>query len=80
MDKRDFRKLDAVTQAELRRVAVRMVQAGKTRREAATAVRTRLRRVLRPRPLLQLHTAAWTAGGNPGCVSDRAGVGVPDYR
>ena len=38
MDKRDFRKLDAVTQAELRRVAVRMVQAGKTRREAATAV------------------------------------------
>jgi transposase len=38
MGKRDFRKLDAATQAELRRVAVRMVQAGKTRREAADAV------------------------------------------
>lgn len=35
---RDFRKLDAATQAELRRVAVRMVQAGKTRTEAAAAV------------------------------------------
>src|SRR5215213_7333306 len=35
---RDFRKLDAATQAELRRVAVRMVQAGKTRIEAAEAV------------------------------------------
>ena len=35
---RDFRKLDAATRAELRRVAVRMVQAGKTRIEAAEAV------------------------------------------
>jgi transposase len=35
---RDFRKLDATTQAELRRVAVRMVQAGKTRIEAAAAI------------------------------------------
>lgn len=35
---RDFRKLAAATQAELRRVAVRMVQAGKTRIEAAEAV------------------------------------------
>jgi transposase len=35
---RDFRKLDAATQAELRRVAVRMVQAGRTRLEAAEAV------------------------------------------
>jgi transposase len=35
---RDFRKLDATTQAELRRVAVRMVEAGKTRTEAAAAV------------------------------------------
>jgi len=35
---RDFRKLDAATQAELRRVAVTMVAAGKTRREAAEAV------------------------------------------
>jgi len=35
---RDFRKLDAVTQAELRRVAVAMVRAGKTRIEAAAAV------------------------------------------
>src|SRR5438309_547614 len=34
----DFRKLDATTQAELRRVAVRMVQAGRTRVEAAEAV------------------------------------------
>src|SRR3954463_5263966 len=32
---RDFRKLDMATQAELRRVAVGMVQAGKTRAEAA---------------------------------------------
>jgi transposase len=36
--KRDFRKLDAATQAELRRVAVDMVGAGKTRCEAAEAV------------------------------------------
>ena len=35
---RDFRKLDPATQAELRRVAVGMVQAGKTRMEAAAAV------------------------------------------
>jgi len=35
---RDFRKLDATTQAELRRVAVRMVQSGKTRVAAAEAV------------------------------------------
>lgn len=35
---RDFRKLDPGTQAELRRVAVAMVEAGKTRIEAAAAV------------------------------------------
>ncbi len=35
---RDFRKLDVATQAELRRVAVGMVEAGKTRIEAAEAV------------------------------------------
>src|SRR5919199_6004892 len=35
---RDFRKLDAATQAELRRVAVGLVQSGKTRIEAAAAV------------------------------------------
>ena len=35
---RDFRKLAAATRAELRRVAVRMVEAGKTRVEAAEAV------------------------------------------
>src|SRR5918912_2752211 len=35
---RDFRKLAAATQAELRRVAVAMVRAGKTRIEAAEAV------------------------------------------
>jgi transposase len=35
---RDFRKLDMATQAALRRVAVGMVQAGKTRVEAAAAV------------------------------------------
>jgi transposase len=35
---RDFRKLDPATQAELRRVAVAMVEAGKTRVEAAAAV------------------------------------------
>jgi transposase len=36
--RRDFRKLDPATQAELRRVAVAMVEAGKTRVEAAVAV------------------------------------------
>lgn len=36
--RRDFRKLDPATQAELRRVAVAMVEAGKTRPEAAAAV------------------------------------------
>ena len=36
--KRDFRQLDTTTQQELRRLAVRMVQAGKTRLEAAEAV------------------------------------------
>ena len=35
---RDFRKLAPATQAELRRVAVAMVRAGKTRIEAAAAV------------------------------------------
>src|SRR4051812_1716807 len=35
---RDFRKLDPATQAELRRVAVAMVEAGGTRVEAAAAV------------------------------------------
>ena len=36
--RRDFRKLDPATQAELRRVAVAMVEEGKTRVEAAAAV------------------------------------------
>src|SRR4051812_48205963 len=36
--KRDFRKLSPATQAELRRVAVAMVRAGKTRVEAAATV------------------------------------------
>src|SRR5512144_287476 len=35
---RDFRKLAAATQAELRRIAVAMVRAGKTRSEAAATV------------------------------------------
>src|SRR3569833_1971331 len=35
---RDFRKLTLATQAELRRIAVAMVRAGKTRIEAAEAV------------------------------------------
>lgn len=35
--RRDFRKLDSTTQAELRRVAVAMVEAGRTRVEAAAA-------------------------------------------
>src|SRR4051812_50022178 len=34
---RDFRKLTPATQAELRRIAVKMVRAGKTRIEAAEA-------------------------------------------
>jgi transposase len=38
MSNRDFRKLDMATQSELRRVAVGMVQAGKTRAEAAATV------------------------------------------
>ena len=38
MAERDFRKLDPTTQAELRRVAVRLVEAGSTRLEAAAAV------------------------------------------
>jgi transposase len=38
VSERDFRTLDRATQAELRRVAVAMVQAGKTRVEAAAAV------------------------------------------
>jgi transposase len=38
MPRRDFRKLDPATHAELRRVAVAMVEAGKTRVEAAAAV------------------------------------------
>jgi hypothetical protein len=37
-DKRDFRALPPVTQAELRRVAVNMVLAGASRIEAARAV------------------------------------------
>src|SRR3954464_11849677 len=36
--KRDFRKLSPATQAELRRIAVAMVRAGKTRVEAAATV------------------------------------------
>src|SRR3982751_1070105 len=35
---RDFRKLSPATQAELRRIAVAMVRAGKTRIEAAATV------------------------------------------
>ena len=35
---RDFRKLTPTTQAELRRIAVAMVRAGKTRIEAAETV------------------------------------------
>jgi hypothetical protein len=38
VNERDFRKLAAETQAELRRVAVAMVRTGKTRIEAAQAV------------------------------------------
>jgi transposase len=38
VSKRDFRKLDMATQAELRRVAVGMVQTGKTQAEAAATV------------------------------------------
>src|SRR4051794_41962403 len=38
VNERDFRKLSLATQAELRRVAVAMVKAGKTRIEAAETV------------------------------------------
>jgi transposase len=37
-NERDFRKLASATQAELRRIAVAMVRAGKTRIEAAETV------------------------------------------
>jgi hypothetical protein len=40
--KRDFRKLAPATQAELRRVAVAMVRAGKTRIEAGAGLCTAL--------------------------------------
>ena len=43
---RDFRKLAPATQAELRRIAVAMVRAGKTRIEAAATVRVNRRFVV----------------------------------
>src|SRR5512144_2518437 len=46
--KRDFRKLASATQAELRRIAVTMVRAGRTRIEAAEAVLAGRRRGRRP--------------------------------
>jgi DNA-binding CsgD family transcriptional regulator len=46
---RDFRKLDMATQAELRRVAVAMVAAGKTRLETAAAVGVNRRYVVNRR-------------------------------
>ena len=64
--KRNFRKLDATTQAELRRVAVDMVAAGKTRCEAAEAVGVNRRFVGR-------WVAAVACSGTAGLAGERRG-------
>src|SRR3954454_2856640 len=62
--KRDFRKLSPATQAELRRVAVAMVRAGKTRVEAAKTVGVNRRFV-----------GQWVRGAGPGgAVGQSAGA------
>ena len=63
---RDFRKLDPVTQAELRRVAVAMVEAGKTRGEAAAAVGVNRRFVGKWVEAVRSSGAAALAGGRRG--------------
>ena len=64
--RRDFRKLDPATQAELRRVAVVMVKGGKTRVEAAVAVGVNRRFVGEWVEAARQFGAAALAGGRRG--------------
>ena len=64
--KRDFRKLSPATQAELRRVAVAMVRAGKTRVEAAETVGVNRRFVGQWVKVAAQHGEAVLAGGRRG--------------
>src|SRR5918912_3458371 len=64
---RDFRKLAPATQAELRRIAVAMVRAGKTRIEAAEAVGVNRRFVGRWVKAAAQRGEAALAGGRRGC-------------
>ena len=64
--RRDFRKLDPATQAELRRVAAGMVEAGKTRVEAAAAVGVNRRFVGRWVEAARRSGEAALAGGRRG--------------
>src|ERR1044072_5517070 len=64
--KRDFRKLAPATQAELRRVAVAMVRAGKTRIEAAATVGVNRRFVGRWVKIAGQRGEAALAGGRRG--------------
>src|SRR4051794_41680953 len=63
---RDFRKLAPATQAELRRVAVAMVRAGKTRIEAAATVGVNRRFVGRWVKIAAQRGEAGLAGGRRG--------------
>jgi transposase len=63
---RDFRKLTLATQAELRRIAVAMVRAGKTRIEAAEAVGVNRRFVGRWVKAAAQYGEAALAGGRRG--------------
>src|SRR4051794_4607333 len=65
--KRDFRKLSAATQAELRRVAVAMVRAGRTRVEAAETVGVTRRFVGQWVKVAAQRGEAVLVGGRRGC-------------
>ena len=65
--KRDFRKLAPATQAELRRIAVAMVRAGKTRIEVAETVGANRRFVGRWVKIAAQRGEAALAGGRRGC-------------
>src|SRR3954469_6241691 len=84
---RDFRKLAPATQAELRRIAVAMVRAGKTRLEAAATVGVNRRFVGRWVQAAAQRGEAALAGGRRGPSSGRAesaergagrGIALPD--
>ena len=66
MIKRDFRTLAPATQAELRRIAVAMVKAGKTRIEAAETVGVNRRFVGRWVKIAAQRGEAALAGGRRG--------------